>query len=51
MSKEKQNKQTKKKPRIKITYLKKAHFIKENELKLNQDELFPFFHFRSVHSR
>ena len=33
---------------MKITQLKKVHFIKENELKLTQVELFLFFHFKYV---
>ena len=31
--------------RLKITQLEKGHFIKVNELKLTQVELFSFFHF------
>ena len=33
-----------KKTRLKITQLEKAHFIRVNELKLTQLELFSFFH-------
>ena len=36
---------TLKKTRLKITQLEKARFIKVNELKLTQVELFSFFHF------
>ena len=35
----------KKKKRLKINQLQKVRFIKVNELKLIQVELFPFFHF------
>ena len=33
---------------MKVTQLKKKRFIKENELKLTQAELFSFFHFMCV---
>ena len=39
---------TLKKQRLKITQVKKVHFIKVNELKLTQVELFSFFHFMCV---
>ena len=38
-------KYTLKKQRLKITQLEKARFIKVNELKFTQVELFSFFHF------
>ena len=37
-----------KKQRLKITELEKVRFIKVNELKLTQVELFQFFRFMSV---
>ena len=34
---------------LKITQFDKAHFIKMNELKLTEVELFSFFHFMLIH--
>ena len=39
---------TLKKQRLKITQLEKVLFIKVNELKLTEVELFKFFHFMCV---
>ena len=48
VSRENYNLYTLKNQRLKITLLKKASFIKVNELKLSQVELFKFFHFLCV---